>query len=232
MKKYNVILATIAAVSFSSCDLMQPTAATVTTGQLKTQTDSVSYVLGVSMAENMKNQGVGKLNNELLNAGVNNTLEGKEPLLTETERNEVLKTYFSNIKLIKEKEAKAEEIAFLAANKNKPGVVELPSGLQYKMLSKGTGTKTPNTSNRVSVHYTGRLIDGTVFDSSVQRGQPATFGVTQVIKGWTEALQLMRVGDKLELYIPSDLGYGARGAGKDIKPYSLLIFEVELLEIL
>lgn len=232
MKKHTIIASALSLIAFVSCDVMQPTAASVTTNQLKTQNDSVSYVLGVSMAENMKNQGVGKLNNHLLNAGVNNTLAGKEPLLTEAERNEVLKTYFNNIKLIKEKEAKAEETAFLTANKNKPGVVELPSGLQYKMLKKGTGTKTPTTSNRVSVHYTGRLIDGTVFDSSVQRGQPATFGVTQVIKGWTEALQLMRVGDKLELYIPSDLGYGARGAGKDIKPYSCLIFEVELLDIL
>lgn len=232
MKNNKVVILLTTIVGLASCNLVQPTTATVNASQLKTQNDSVSYVLGVSMAENIKNQGVGKLNNELLNAGVNNTLDGKEPMLTEAERNEVLKTYFNNIKLIKEKEAKAEETAFLAANKKKPNVVELPSGLQYKMLTKGTGTTKPSTTNRVSVHYTGRLIDGTVFDSSVQRGQPATFGVTQVIKGWTEALQLMRVGDKLELYIPSDLGYGARGAGKDIKPYSLLIFEVELLEIL
>jgi FKBP-type peptidyl-prolyl cis-trans isomerase FklB len=184
MKKNKTVILLTAIIGLASCNLVQPTTATVNASQLKTQNDSVSYVLGVSMAENIKGQGVGKLNDELLNAGVNNTLDGKEPMLTEAERNEVLKTYFNNIKLIKEKEAKAEETAFLATNKKKPNVVELPSGLQYKMLTKGTGTTKPTTTNRVSVHYTGRLIDGTVFDSSVQRGQPATFGVTQVIKGW------------------------------------------------
>lgn len=119
---------------------------------------------------------------------------------------------------------------FLEANKYKAGVVVLPSGLQYKVLTEGTGEK-PTASDKVKVNYEGRLLDGTVFDSSYKRNQPATFGVTQVIKGWTEALQLMPVGSKWELYIPYQLAYGERGAGNDIKPYSTLVFTVELLSI-
>lgn len=126
---------------------------------------------------------------------------------------------------------KTEGAAFLAANKTKTGVMTLPSGLQYKVLKEGTGSS-PKSSDRVKVHYTGKLLDGTVFDSSVQRGQPATFGVTQVIKGWTEALLKMKPGSKWELYIPADLAYGANGApGGKIGPNATLIFEVELLEI-
>ena len=120
--------------------------------------------------------------------------------------------------------------AFLEENKKKANVVELPSGLQYEILTEGTGEK-PKATDSVKCHYHGTLIDGTVFDSSVERGQPATFGVNQVIKGWVEALQLMPVGSKWRLFIPSELAYGKQGAGRSIQPNSALIFEVELLEI-
>ena len=119
---------------------------------------------------------------------------------------------------------------FLAENSTQAKVIVLPSGLQYKVINNGDGS-TPKATDKVKVHYTGKLIDGTVFDSSVERGEPSTFGVTQVIKGWTEALKLMKVGDKWELYIPSNLAYGARGKGPKIGPNTTLIFEVELLGI-
>ena len=125
---------------------------------------------------------------------------------------------------------KAEGEAFLAENQNKPGVTTLPSGLQYEVLTEGTGKK-PTPRSSVTTHYHGTLINGNVFDSSYQRGQPATFGVNQVIAGWTEALQLMPEGSKWRLYIPSDLAYGKRGAGRDIGPDSALIFDVELLKV-
>ena len=130
----------------------------------------------------------------------------------------------------KSKLLEQEGIAYLAENAKKEGVVTTESGLQYEVLTKGSGPS-PTADDSVTVHYTGTLIDGTVFDSSVERGEPATFGVTQVIAGWTEALQLMSVGDKLRLVIPSDLAYGLRGAGPSIGPNSTLIFEVELLSI-
>jgi FKBP-type peptidyl-prolyl cis-trans isomerase FklB len=130
------------------------------------------------------------------------------------------------------KSAKAKDLGknFLENNKKNEGVIVTASGLQYKVLTQGTG-KMPTPNSNVTVHYTGKLIDGTVFDSSVQRGTPADFGVTQVIRGWTEALQLMKEGDKWILYIPYDLAYGERGAGGSIPPYSALIFEVELIKV-
>ena len=126
---------------------------------------------------------------------------------------------------------KAEGEKFLAENKTKEGVVTTESGLQYKVLTEGSGAK-PTEADRVKVHYTGKLLDGTVFDSSVQRGEPATFGVTQVIRGWQEVLQLMPAGSKYQVWIPSELAYGASGAGQMIKPHATLEFEVELLEII
>lgn len=224
-----LIVSSFAGLFLASCATMP---STTSVSQLKTAADSVSYSLGVEMAKNLNGQGVDKVNKAMMNGAFNATMDGKTPLISNEERSEVLNNYFNNLKEIKEKEAKAEEIAFLNENRKKEGVIETASGLQYKYLTKGEGKDTPSMSNKVKVHYTGRLINGDVFDSSVERGQPATFGVGQVIRGWTEALQLMHVGDKMELYIPSDLGYGARGAGGKIKPHSLLIFEVELLEIL
>jgi FKBP-type peptidyl-prolyl cis-trans isomerase FklB len=230
MKNKYVLLTVAIAFATSSCSTMQSTSS-VTPAQLKTAKDSVSYVLGVSMAENLQKQGLSQMNKDIVNSAFNATIEGKESFMDVETRDAILKKHFSNLQSLLTEEAKATETAFLTANKKKPGVNELPSGLQYKILKKGTGTETPTTSSKVSVHYTGKLTNGTVFDSSVERGQPATFGVTQVIKGWTEALQLMHVGDKFELYLPSKLAYGSREVGKYIKPNSLLIFEVELLEI-
>lgn len=172
-----------------------------------------------------------KLNKEAVLAGLAATLK-KEKAIVENPAM-VVET---KMRTIQENKTKAEfgdyikeNEKFLAENKSKEGVVTLPSGLQYKIVKEGTGAK-PTPADRVTVHYHGTLIDGTVFDSSVDQGKPATFGVTQVIPGWTEALQLMPVGSKWILYIPADLGYGARATG-NIKPYSTLIFEVELLSI-
>jgi FKBP-type peptidyl-prolyl cis-trans isomerase len=144
--------------------------------------------------------------------------------------NQILNEFFEGMQ--KKAEGNNNELgkAFLAENKNKAGVVETASGLQYQVITEGTGPK-PTAKNQVKVHYTGTLIDGTVFDSSVSRGEPATFGVTQVISGWVEGLQLMPKGSKYKFFIPSNLAYGAQGAGKAIGPNATLIFEVELLDI-
>ena len=157
-------------------------------------------------------------------------MEEKQPAITYDEAKEVINEYF--IKLQKEKmeiNKKAGE-EFLHINKGRAGVVELPSGLQYQVLKQGNGAK-PSVTDKVKCHYHGTLINGTVFDSSVQRGQPAVFGVNQVIPGWVEALQLMPVGSKWRLFIPSNLAYGEHGAGEMIEPNSTLIFDVELLDI-
>jgi FKBP-type peptidyl-prolyl cis-trans isomerase len=167
------------------------------------------------------------LNMDLIIAAFSNVLRGNEPLIARETATEFVQTYY--MRAIREKN-EGEGIAFLAANKKEKGVVTLPSGLQYLILTKGTGAK-PAAENQVKVNYEGFLLDGTKFDSSIDRGEPATFGVNQVIPGWTEALQLMPVGSKWKLFIPSDLAYGAQGAGQFIPPYSTLIFEVELLEI-
>lgn len=199
---------------------------------MKNALDSISYAIGVNVASYFKTQGVQTMNYALLNKAFEDVLKGKTPLLDEMQANMTLQEKlqaFANkkINIVKEESAK-----FLAENKKKAGVVTLPSGLQYEVITKGTGTVHPADSSRVRVHYTGKLINGKVFDSSVERGQPLEFGVTQVIKGWTEALKLMKAGDKWILYIPSALGYGDRGAGADIPGGAALIFEVEVLDIL
>ena len=150
--------------------------------------------------------------------------------MTIEESRKFIQGYFQKLAKIQGDKNKTEGEEFLAKNKEKEGVKTTDSGLQYEIIKEGTGPK-PKETDKVKVDYTGTLIDGTVFDSSVQRGQPATFGVNQVIPGWTEALEMMPVGSKWKIYIPSDLGYGERGAGKDIGPNSTLIFEVELLDI-
>ena len=162
--------------------------------------------------------------------GLTDVLSGKQPAITYDEAKEVINNYF--MKLQKERleiNKKAGE-EFLNINRHKAGVVELPSGLQYEVLKNGTGAK-PTANDKVKCHYHGTLINGTVFDSSVQRGEPAVFGVSQVIPGWVEALQLMPVGSKWRLFIPSNLAYGENGAGNLIEPNSTLIFDVELLDI-
>jgi FKBP-type peptidyl-prolyl cis-trans isomerase FklB len=200
----------------------------------------VSYALGMNIAAslgaNLKRQNV-DINNDVLVQAIKDGLSGGKTLMTEAEAQTTLRQFMTELQQKQEekmKEAgeanKKEGDTFLATNKTKPGVVTLPDGLQYKIIKEGTGPK-PTATDTVTVNYRGTLINGKEFDSSYKRGEPATFPVGGVIKGWTEALQLMPVGSKWELYIPSDLAYGARGAGADIGPNSTLIFEVELLSI-
>ncbi len=209
---------------------------------LKTQNDSISYSLGMSLASFYKQQGITNINTSMLNRAINDVMKtGSKPLLTE----EQMAGCLNNFMLKKQNEKSAATLkansgiieanhkagaAFLAANKTKPGVVTTASGLQYQIIKEGTGPK-PLPSDKVKCHYHGTLLDGTVFDSSVDRGQPIDFPVTGVIPGWVEALQLMPVGSKWKLFLPSDLAYGDNAAGPKITPGSTLIFEVELLEI-
>lgn len=192
--------------------------------------DKVSYALGLSIGNNFENSGIKDLQVEDFVKGLTDVLSGNQPAITYDEAKEVINDYF--MKLQKERleiNKKAGE-EFLNINRHKAGVVELPSGLQYEVLKNGMGAK-PTATDKVKCHYHGTLINGTVFDSSVQRGEPAVFGVSQVIPGWVEALQLMPVGSKWRLFIPSNLAYGENGAGNLIEPNSTLIFDVELLDI-
>lgn len=179
--------------------------------------DKVSYSLGLSIASNLISSGVTTINAEAFIDGLNVVFSGKMPEIMPDEANNILQDYFDKLQQAKGKEAKAEGEKFLAENKKKEGVVALPSGLQYKILTAGNGPK-PKASDTVKCHYEGRLINGTVFDSSIRRNEPAEFPVSGVIAGWVEALQLMPVGSKWQLYIPSELAYGTHGAGQSIGP--------------
>jgi FKBP-type peptidyl-prolyl cis-trans isomerase FklB len=203
--------------------------------ELQTEKDKFSYALGMNIGTSLQRQAV-SVDPDILMRGLKDSLAGGQTLLTEEEARAAIMQVQSEIrkqqqeKLQAQGEAnKKEGEAFLAANKTKQGVVTLPDGLQYKILQAGTGPK-PTPGDSVTVNYRGTLVNGTEFDSSYKRGQPATFQVTGVIKGWTEALQLMPVGSKWQLFIPPDLAYGERAPG-DIGPNSTLIFEVELLKI-
>lgn len=192
--------------------------------------DKVSYALGVIIGNNIASSGLDKINASEFSKAVDAVIKKEDVSMTAEEANAIVNDYFATLQGERfEKNVKAGK-EFLESNKNKAGVVTLPSGLQYEVLTKGEGN-TPSFTDQVKCHYHGTLIDGTIFDSSVERGTPATFGVNQVIKGWTEALQLMPVGSKWRLYIPSELAYGESGAGQAIEPYSTLIFDVEILEI-
>ena len=199
---------------------------------LKTRLDSLSYALGIKYAvAAMGERLVDSVSSEAAMHGFKATLDKKEGLMTQQQAQEFLTSYAIKKQEQEAKKARKAGEDFLKANAKQPGVKTLSSGLQYKVLNSATGTAKPKASDRVKVHYHGTLIDGSVFDSSVNRGRPAQFPVNGVIKGWVEALQLMTPGDKWVLYIPSNLAYGARSAGS-IPPHSTLIFEVELLEIL
>ena len=192
--------------------------------------DKVSYALGLSIGNNFQTSGIKQLQVEDFVKGLEDVLGEKQPAISYEEAKQVINDYFMKLqqeRLEINKQAGAE---FLEINRHKAGVVELPSGLQYEILKQGTGAK-PSANDKVKCHYHGTLINGTVFDSSVQRGEPATFGVSQVIPGWVEALQMMPVGSKWRLFIPSNLAYGEHGAGDVIEPNSTLIFDVELLDI-
>jgi FKBP-type peptidyl-prolyl cis-trans isomerase FklB len=203
---------------------------------LKDKKDKVSYAIGLDVGTAMKKQSI-DINTDIFVKGLKDALSGEKKLMTDDEIRETM-TAFSHEMAEKQKEKmqkvgeknKEEGDAFLADNKKKEGVKTLPSGLQYKVIEEGKG-KTPKAGDTVTVNYRGTLIDGTEFDSSYKRGQPATFPVNGVIKGWTEALQLMKEGAKWQLFIPSDLAYGDKGAGGTIGPNAVLIFDVELISI-
>lgn len=193
--------------------------------------DKLSYALGLSMGNNFKSSGIDKINVDDFTRGVQAVFEGTKPEMSYDEAKQVINDYFTRLQAeVEERNLQAGE-AFLAENKKRPGVVTLPSGLQYEVITEGKGRR-PSATQQVQCHYHGTLIDGTVFDSSVQRGTPAVFGVNQVIAGWVEALQLMPEGSKWKLYIPANLAYGKRGAGNSIGPNTALIFEVELIKII
>lgn len=193
--------------------------------------DKFSYAIGLGIGQNLLSMGAKDLNADDFAQAVKDVLEGNKTAITHNEAREIVNNYFAELeKSVNEKNI-AQGKAFLDANRNNPNVVTLPSGLQYEVIREGNGKK-PKATDRVRCHYEGTLLDGTLFDSSIKRGEPAVFGVNQVIKGWVEALQLMSEGTKWKLYIPSELAYGVQGAGDMIPPYSTLIFEVELIEVL
>lgn len=196
----------------------------------KKNMDKISYALGLSIGNNFLSSGIKNVDFESFLKGMQDVVNGTPAAISYEEAQQLLNDYFSKLQEERlELNLKAGE-EFLAINKERPGVVTLPSGLQYEIIKEGNGSK-PSATDQVKCHYHGTLIDGTVFDSSVERGQPATFGVNQVIPGWVEALQLMPVGSKWKLFIPANLAYGKSGAGQTIEPNSALIFEVEVLDI-
>jgi FKBP-type peptidyl-prolyl cis-trans isomerase FklB len=193
--------------------------------------DSVSYAMGVNIAEAWKKQGITQLSADVFTQAIKDHLANQELKIPKEVGDELFKKY---VDLIRQKQGdlvKLEGKSYLEKNKVKPGVTTTASGLQYEVLTKGPEGPKPLPTDKVKVHYTGTLLDGTVFDTSLKRGQPVSFGLHQVIKGWTEGLQLMRVGDKFKFTIPSELAYGDRAQGAFISPGSTLIFEVELLGI-
>lgn len=192
--------------------------------------DKISYAIGLSMGQNLMSSGVKKMEYADLAKGIEDVLEGNKPQISYQEAQQVLGKFFQELEEKVAGEAKKAGEEFLAANVKREGVKVTASGLQYEVLEATLGQK-PKATDTVKVHYEGTLIDGTVFDSSYRRGEPISFGLNQVIKGWTEGLQLMSIGSKYKLYIPYELGYGAQGAGQSIPPYAALIFTVELLGI-
>ena len=192
--------------------------------------DRISYAIGLSMGQNLMGSGVTSLEYADLAAGIKDVLEKNQPQISYQEAQQVLGKFFSELEQKIAGEAKAAGEAFLAENAKREGVKVTESGLQYEVLEATIGQK-PKATDKVRVHYEGTLIDGTVFDSSYKRGESITFGLNQVIKGWTEGLQLMSIGSKYKLYLPYQLAYGERGAGANIPPYAALIFTVELLGI-
>jgi FKBP-type peptidyl-prolyl cis-trans isomerase FklB len=193
--------------------------------------DKFSYAIGLGIGQNLLSMGAKEINVEDFAQAIGDVLNAKETAITHNEAREIVNKFFEEMET-KQNAANIEQgKVFLEENKKKEGIQITESGLQYEILKEGTDKKATAT-DQVRCHYEGTLIDGTMFDSSIKRGQPATFGVNQVIPGWVEALQLMGEGAKWKLYVPSELAYGAQGAGEMIPPHSTLIFEVELLEVL
>jgi len=240
MKKTALIIATtIVAISINAQEVKKPVVkkpiaakpAETAVSAFKSNTDSASYGIGVRIAQNLKSQGFDGVNQDLLKRAIGDVLQNKTLAIPDSLIDASLETYHKAAMDAKSAVAKKEGIAFLAANAKKPGVKVLPDGLQYEVIKAGSDTTHPLLTDKVKCHYHGTLINGKVFDSSVDRGEPITFPLNGVIKGWQEAVQLMTVGSKWKLYIPSDLAYGDQQAGPSIAPGSTLIFTVELLGI-
>ena len=194
--------------------------------------DKFSYAIDLGIGQNLLSMGAKGIAVDDFAQAIKDVLEGNQTAISHTEARDIVNKYFAEL----EEKMNAANIEagkkFLEENKKREGVVTLPSGLQYEVITEGNVGRYAKATDQVQCHYEGTLIDGTLFDSSIKRGQPATFGVNQVIPGWVEALQLMPEGAKWKLYIPSDLAYGAQGAGEMIPPHSTLVFEVELQKIL
>lgn len=230
LKQIITLCAATAVLSLSSC--AKKDAESTKAGALATEKDKVSYVFGYNIGKNLK-QAETELDLKTLMAGLNFGLNGKDSLMAEKEMMEVMQKFQEDQQkkmMAKFDKVKTDGIAYLAKNKTQPGVITTASGLQYKVITEGKGA-TPKATDKVKVHYKGTTIEGKEFDSSYKRGEPVEFQADQVIKGWGEALQLMKVGSKVQLVIPSELAYGERGSQPDIMPNSVLVFEVELLDI-
>lgn len=198
---------------------------------LETTQDSASFAYGMLIGNSLKRQLPPGLNLDMVMRGLSDAIKDAELPMDQQTATDIFNRYTQEAQRRAAEEGKAAGLKFLEENKKRPGVMTTASGLQYEVLKRGSGKESPKATDRVKVHYHGTNIDGSVFDSSVERGQPITFGLNQVIAGWTEGLQLMHVGDKFRFYIPSELAYGERSPSPKIKPNSVLIFEVELFEI-
>ena len=199
---------------------------------LKNSVDSFSYALGMNVAHNLKSQGIEKISNAAMQRAIEDVFNKRSFLMNDQQANMCIQTTLQANMSKKNEAVRAKGEAFLEENKKKPGVITLPSGLQYQVITKGDANSgSPKLQDTVVAHYRGTLIDGKPFDNSYDRGEPLTIGVGSVIRGWTEILQMMHIGDKWRVFIPSELGYGERGAGADIPGGSALIFEMELLGI-
>lgn len=193
--------------------------------------DKFSYAIGLGIGQNLLGMGANSIAVDDFAQAIKDVLEGNQTAISHQEAREIVNKYFEELETKLSASNIEQGKTFLDENQKRAGIVTLPSGLQYEVITEGNG-KQAKATDQVKCHYEGTLIDGTLFDSSVKRGQPAIFGVNQVIPGWVEALQLMPEGSKWKLYIPSELAYGAQGAGEMIPPHSTLVFEVELLEVL
>ena len=192
--------------------------------------DSASYSFGLKIAQNLKSDGVSSLNYVLLNKAMQDVFSGKPLLISDDEAGPCISNFLQKVSKAKFAGLQAEGVTFLAANKIKPAVKTTVTGLQYEILTQGTGAK-PVATDEVTVHYKGTLLNGKQFDSSYDRNEPLALSLQNVIPGWTEGVQLMNVGSKYRFFVPYNLGYGERGAGQDIPPYSTLIFDIELIKI-
>lgn len=226
MKKNTLIICAGIALAFTSCKEQQNDSVI----SLNSVIDSVSYGIGINIGKNLKEQGIDSFNTKALAQAVDDVIKGTPTMIDEAQAMQTLNNYFQNLSAKKSEGSIQEGKDFLEANSKKEGIVTLPSGLQYQVMKEGSGAQ-PGINDMVTTHYHGTFIDGKVFDSSVERGEPATFPVNGVIAGWTEALQLMKEGAKWKLFVPYNLAYGERGSRGGIPPYSTLIFEVELIKV-